>query len=228
MAMSSGSIYKTPYHVCIWHVRISNIVTLSTWLPGHSQHHSELLNSDFQNSNRLHPCLRLTSKSQLPYSVIWNTWTELVGRHSTQAEANVQTTPNSKLQIPNSKLQTPNSKLQLSGAVHTLLKTVLKGQLSWENQQNSEVGQGRNKVDMNIPVLILCLMPVFCISCIHCIGLWQDGAKEAVLWFGSIGQWIHEIGLFCHLITSNFGTYTVLYYQWIHLITVGYFFLCLW
>jgi len=54
--------------------------------------------------------------------------------------------------------------------------------------------------------------------------LWQDGAKEAVLWFGSIGQWIHEIVLFCHLITSNFGTYTVLYYQWIHLITVGYFF----
>src|SRR5882672_5702582 len=85
------------------------------------------------------------------------------------------------------QLQTPNSKLQLSGAVHTLLKTVLKGQLSWENQQNSEVGQGRNKVDMNIPVLILCLMPVFCISCIHCIavrvcalhhstgdGIWED------------------------------------------------------
>ena len=42
--------------------------------------------------------------------------------------------------------------------------------------------------------------------------LWQDGAKEAVLWFGSIGQWIHEICLFFQL---RWGTCTVLYCQWI-------------
>jgi len=118
MAIFSDSIYKPPNCVCIWHVQILTCGTLSTWHPSYWS--LCLINCQTPklwiprtSASPFTLCSHLTDYSEnLQPHIYWiqslhkKSWTELIGRHSTWAEANVWTPP--------------NSKLWLSGAVHTL------------------------------------------------------------------------------------------------------------